>query len=322
MIVKPFTSSPYILGLEALILRLSTAHPMVDKLQRELKVKEAGDFGERFIMKELQHFSQHYNFRVLHNVILPTALSMQIDILVITPNGLILLEIKNIKGRVHFKQDPRQLVRINENGDTSVFTHPEVQLEQYMQAMKQFLGAHQISIPIYGAIVFPFNNATIQREGDGLPILMAKELPLYFHKLTGGAHKQSVDDIARIILSHVKKRTPFPLCSYYNIPVDSLQKGIYCEKCSRFGMQKLKKGWSCHACQYVNPHAHVRALQDYYMLVSDKITNSDFRYFMQIDSPDVAKRILQKSCAKRSGSGKNTQYYLASPYKNIITPIL
>lgn len=316
MIVKPFTSSPFILGLQALIMRLSSTHPMFEKFQQELKIKEVGDFGERYIMKELQHFSQNHDYHVLHNVILPTALSMQIDILVITPKGLILLEIKNIKGHVQFKKDPRQLVRTNEKGDTTVFTHPEVQLEQYMQAMKQFLEAHQILMPIYGAIVFPFNNATIHRDGEGLPILMAKELPLYFHKLTGEKYKQSVNDVARIILSHVREREPFPLCEYYNIEVDALQKGIYCDNCGQYGMQKLKKGWHCQTCQHVNPHAHTRALRDYYMLVSDRITNRDFRYFMHIDSPYVAKRILQKSCEKRSGSGKNTQYYLTSPFKN------
>ena len=30
----------------------------------------------------------------------------------------------------------------------------------------QFLEAHQMAMPIYGAIVFPFKNGAIQREGS------------------------------------------------------------------------------------------------------------------------------------------------------------
>ena len=315
LIVKPFTSSPFILGLQALIMRLHPTHPQFERLQKELKIKEAGDFGERYIMQELQKFSTLYDFHVLHNVILPTVLPMQIDILVITPNGVILLEIKNIRGQVRFKNNPRQLIRTTEKGDTAVFTHPEVQLEQYILAMQQFFDAHHISMPIYGAIVFPFNNVTIHREGEGLPILMAKELPLYFHKLSVGRYQQSVNDITHMILSHIRDRAPFPLCEYYDIEVANLQKGIYCENCGQYGMQKLKRGWICTRCQYVCPHAHVRALRDYYMLVGDTITNKDCRYFLNIDSQDVAKRILQKSCVTRSGSGKYTQYNLSGLYR-------
>lgn len=315
LIVKPFTSSPFIVGFQALIMRLRPTHPQFERLQQELKIKEAGDFGEHYIMRILQSFSPPHDFHVFHNVILPTALPMQIDILVVTPNGIILLEIKNIRGQVHFKNNPRQLIRTTEKGDTAIFTHPEVQLEQYMQAMQQFLEAHHISMPIVGAIVFPFNNATIHREGEGLPIMMAKELPVYFHKLSREKYKQSVNDITRTILSHIRDRKPFPLCEYYNIEVGDLQKGIYCENCGQFGMQKLKKGWHCKECQHVSTHAHMRALRDYYMLVGDTITNRDCRYFLHIDSPDVAKRILQKSCVKRSGSGKYTQYNLSGLYR-------
>lgn len=150
-------------------------------------------------------------------------------------------------------------------------------------------------MPIYGAIVFPFNNATIYLEGDGLPILKGKELPLYFHKLSGGKYKQSVNEITRIILIHIRDRKPFPLRDYYKIEHADLHKGIHCENCGQFGMQKQKKGWYCNECQHISPHAHVQALRDYYMLIGDTITNRDCRYFLHIDSPDVAKRILQKN---------------------------
>lgn len=316
LIVKPFTPSPLTLGLQALIMRLPKTHPQFEKLQQELKIKEAGDFGERYIIQELQKFSSPYELHILHNVILPAKLPMQIDILVITTNGIVLLEVKNIRGQVYLKRDPRQLIRTTETGNTSVFTHPEVQLEQYMQAMQQFLDKHHIITPIFGAIVFPFNNVDIHRDGGGLPILMAKELPMYFHKLSEMNPGQCTQKMLHTILSQIRQWEPFPLCRYYNIDVADLKKGVYCENCGQFGMQKLKKGWYCLVCQHICRHAHERALRDYYMLVGNTITNRSCRYFLQIDSHDVAKRILKKAGLAQSGSGKFTQYNLSSIFGN------
>ena len=103
MIVKPFTPSSFALGLEALLARLHPSHPQFLKLEQELKRQQAGDFGEKYIMNELQTLPN--DVQLLHNVILPTVLAIQIDILIITPNGIILLEVKNIKGTVHLKNN-------------------------------------------------------------------------------------------------------------------------------------------------------------------------------------------------------------------------
>ncbi|QGG49982.1 hypothetical protein [Lysinibacillus pakistanensis] len=46
MIIKPFEPSPLTKGLQALVTRLHPTHPQYQKLQQELKNKEAGDFGE------------------------------------------------------------------------------------------------------------------------------------------------------------------------------------------------------------------------------------------------------------------------------------
>lgn len=103
MIVKPF--EPFLLtkGLQALVSRLQPTHLQYQKLQQELKNKEAGDFGEQYIMKQLQQITLLKDCHIFHNVMLPSVLPMQIDILIIAPKAIILLEIKNIRGTVQFK---------------------------------------------------------------------------------------------------------------------------------------------------------------------------------------------------------------------------
>lgn len=134
LIVKPFAPSSLTLGLQALVRRLPPSHSQYITYQQELKNKEAGDFAEQYILKELQKLPQLSDCHLFHNVILPTILPMQMDILIITASGIIILEIKNIRGTVHFKNNPRQLIRTTDNGEVQAFTHPEIQLEQYSLA--------------------------------------------------------------------------------------------------------------------------------------------------------------------------------------------
>jgi len=317
LIIKPFAPPPLTIGLQALVNRLQPTHPQYQKLQQELKNKEAGDFGEHYIMKQLQQIKLLDDCHIFHNVMLPSVLPMQIDILIIVPDAIILLEVKNIRGTVHLKNDPRQLIRTSESGEVHVFTHPEIQLEQYIQGMKHFLDTQNISIPIFGAVVFPFNNANIHREDSGLPILMAKELPLFLHKhIEKSKETSTMNEIKHIILSHLRDRTPFPLCQYYQIEGSALRRGVHCENCGQFGMKKLKTVWHCQSCQHRCPDAHIQALRDYYMLVGETITNHECCDFLTIESGHVAKRILQKLQLPRSGSNKNSRYELSGLYVN------
>ena len=316
MIIKPFAPPPLTIGLQALVNRLQPTHPQYQKLQQELKNKEAGDFGEHYIMKQLQQITLLNDCHIFHNVMLPSVLPMQIDILIIAPKTIILLEIKNIRGTVQFKNNPRQLIRTSETGEVQVFTHPEIQLEQYIQGMKHFLDAHHISLPIYGAVVFPFNNVNILREYEGLPIIMAKELPLFMHKHIGKSKETIMTEIKHIILSQLQHRTPFPLCRYYQIDIAALQRGVYCESCGQFGMLKLRLTWYCQHCQYKCTNAYIQALLDYYMLIGETIMNRECREFLKIESQYVAKRLLQKLCISSTGSDRYRQYNLSSLYLN------
>ncbi|WP_339261509.1 nuclease-related domain-containing protein [Lysinibacillus sp. FSL K6-3209] len=82
---------------------LEPSHPQYITFQQELKNKEASDFAEQYILKELQKLPQLSDCHLFHDVILPTILPMQMDILIITASGIVLLEIKNIRGTASIK---------------------------------------------------------------------------------------------------------------------------------------------------------------------------------------------------------------------------
>lgn len=234
---------------------------------------------------------------------------MQMDRLIITASGIVILEIKNIRGTVHFKNNPR---RTNDKGEVQAFTHPEIQLGQYIRAMHHFLNDHNMAVPIYGAIVFPFNNVAIHRKGDGLPIVMGRELLIYLYKIIEKNMGMAMNEITNIILSQLQHRNPFPLCRYYQLEVNALQRAVYCENCGYFGMEKLKRTWFCPRYQHQCTYAHIQALKDYYMLVGHTITNRECRAFLMLECKHVTKRLLQKILRTRCNSGKLTKYDLSS----------
>lgn len=288
---------------------MPSSHPQYITFQQELKNKEAGDFAEQYILKELQKLPQLSDCHLFLDVILPTILPMQMDRLIITASGIVILEMKNIRGTVHFKNNPR---RTNDKGEVQAFTHPEIQLEQYIQAMHHFPNDHNMAVPIYGAIVFPFNNVAIHRENDGLPIVTGRELLIYLYKIIEKNMGMAMNEITNIILSQLQHRNPFPLCRYYQLEVNALQRAVYCENCGYFGMEKLKRTWFCRRCQHQCTYAYIQALKDYYMLVGHTITNRECRAFLMLECKHVTKRLLQKILRTRCNSGKLTKYDLSS----------
>ena len=75
-------------------------------------------------------------------------------------------------------------------------------------------------------------------------------------------------------------------------------------------MTKQKKSWFCSKCLFKSRTAHIDALKDFYYIHGNKITNSQARDFLMVDSPYVAKRILQSMDLDYAGEKKSRVYTL------------
>ncbi|WP_026023514.1 nuclease-related domain-containing protein [Lysinibacillus boronitolerans] len=104
MFIKPYEEAKMTLGLRALVRRLIPNHPSLDQMKRELLQAEAGEYGEKFIMKQLEKLTFTKNFQVLHNITFQHPYSLQLDVVVITQYEVIIIESKNIRGEVELKK--------------------------------------------------------------------------------------------------------------------------------------------------------------------------------------------------------------------------
>ena len=310
MIEKPFEESPMTQGLRALARRLIPSHPLHPKILRELQQAEAGDHGEQFIMQQLEKLSRSFDMKVLHNVAIQKPVPIQLDIVMITTSEVIIVESKNIRGHIQLKMKPRQMIRVLDNGDRSIFTHPEIQLEEYVYSLSEFFHRHQVEAKVEGVVIFPFNNASIDYEDGQFPILVLRELSNYLRQRSSENPPINSHKIMQLLLHYHQPYTPFPMCHYYKIDPKFIKLGVICPNCQFDQMQREQFKWICPQCQHQDIKAHIQALHDYSLLISNQITNQQAQRFLCLPNRHHVKRMLQSTCVRKNGVTSNTVYQI------------
>ncbi|WP_285396024.1 nuclease-related domain-containing protein [Lysinibacillus sp. fls2-241-R2A-57] len=313
MILKPFEQATMIEGLRALVQRLDPSHPLSLKISKELQQLEAGDFGEQSIIRALQKLSQSLEISILHNITLFEPVPIQLDVVVITPNSVVVIESKNIRGNIELKRSPRQMVRVLENGDKHIFNHPEIQLEEFIFGLSTFFKQHKVQVEVIGIIVFPFNNAEVYYEEGKYPVIMRRELTHFLRQHINNSKSQKMFPTAKIanllLKYHRVFQTP-PLCIHYKIDPQDIKKGIFCRHCHQSKLIRQKQSWFCPKCEIYDKTASNQALRDYCLLIDEKINTETARCFLEVSNRHLAKRIIQKYTNKKEGDNNQTIYYL------------
>ena len=96
----------------------------------------------------------------------------------------------------------------------------------------------------------------------------------------------------------------------YGIVAEELINGVFCPNCHAVPMIRDRRKWLCKKCNYSAIDAHFPALNEYQLLIGDRITNRVARSFLRITSPEVAKKILQKGGFLAIGKTSSRSYQL------------
>ncbi|ETI67643.1 hypothetical protein BAVI_16317 [Neobacillus vireti LMG 21834] len=114
---------------------------------------------------------------------------------------------------------------------------------------------------------------------------------------------------AELLNSH-QRFIPDPICETYDVKFGDFQTGVRCETCSRFGMIKLPRTWSCPFCNATDCLAHQRTLLEWFLIYKKDITNRECREFLGIEDIHTAKRILQGMNWQSQGTFRNRSYIM------------
>lgn len=279
--------------LEALLRRLPENDVDFEYYHDLYKRAKSGFDGEQKVDNEWNEIHKHKNHYLLHNLELRKEIgaSHQIDTLYICPHFMVVLEIKNISGRIDFEQSKHQFIRTREDGIIQGFFNPIDQARRHVRLLQSF----NFQLPIEYAIVIANPSTIIGAIPKNAPILHASGLQDLINSLTQkyANHHMSKDKLLNIVNKLLQLHSPSKWL--LDIDLNKLRKGIYCEKCDyKREMEYSRGAWKCDKCSYESDQVLLQALNDYRLLISNKITNREFRDFINMKSRNIATRILRK----------------------------
>ena len=170
--------------LEALVQRLPISNSKYTLYCEHLRRLQAGFAGEQFVdakWLELDLPFPHYflhDFQTMNDF----GSTHQMDTVFLCPHFLLILEIKNITGKLSYDASFAQLTRTTTDDTVEGMTDPFLQLERHVVWMKKLLQKERIDLPVLHAVVLATKNGILTKGFDGLPIFHVAGLRFYLQK--------------------------------------------------------------------------------------------------------------------------------------------
>jgi len=138
------------LTLEMLERRLLKSHPKSTYYQEMLSRTRAGYAGEQRVDREWQEVYLEHAHYVLHDVVLKGEGGSihQMDTLLMSQHFILIVEIKNIVGRVEYMEDNHQFIRVTSDGKVDGFRNPFDQVKRHARFLGKFFQKAGTHIPI------------------------------------------------------------------------------------------------------------------------------------------------------------------------------
>lgn len=132
------------------LLKGTVSADISEKIDRDIKLLQTGDFGENSIMFELKN--SRIPMMILHDLYLEHGgLTAQIDFLVITRKHIYIIECKNLYGNIEIN-NRGDFIRTVSGGKKEGFYSPITQNERHLGLIKQMLSDERGNVP--GAVLF------------------------------------------------------------------------------------------------------------------------------------------------------------------------
>lgn len=301
MLIKERKIPLVILILEALCRRLSPNHPKYQEIQEELGRRRAGFQGEvafdyylRFLPKD--------KYMILHDLNLPDGdYNCQIDTLLISQEYALIIELKNMAGKLVFDTENEQFIQINNEREKG-YPYPITQAERHQEYLRKLLKEHKYpSMPIEYEVVISNSYTTYVVTGKNTHKVKPRvcKADVFQNKISyfENQHTKPVLEarglrkLCRLLMKMNTVPTSYILRKY-GINKHNLSIGVFCPRCSYFPMIEKRAKWFCPSCKTYSKDAHISALMDYFLLIDSQITNQQFRDFCHITSPHTSKRFL------------------------------
>lgn len=293
--------------------RLPLHHPKQEVIEDLIKSANAGFGGEERLDHLLKHFEPDYPYLIIQDLSISTNIDFQIDTLLLTRSCAILLEVKNISGRLRFSVNPSALVQTTSTGKEKGYKSPLVQMEVAKWKFEKLLESLGFSLPVHTFLVIAYPNQIVDSTPTGSIIWSADEVMIRlhnFHMPSEQISKEELYALGQQLVSLHSEYNPFPLAQNHGISVNDIEKGVYCPNCKSIKMNRIKRSWLCPACKLKSSDAHHGAIQEWFMLMKPSISAAECKDFLGLEHLSTARNILKNPLYKKGGSNKFRRYFM------------
>ena len=316
MYKKEVSLLPETEALECLLNRLPEEHSYRKFFEVELYRSKAGKLGEARMKKKFKEFYCEEEHHIIWNVSLAIGdWRVQMDGLLLTDRCALIIESKNISGKIHFDEATGKFYRFNENDEKTVMEDPVIQLNKHMRFLEAWFKIQKINMPIDGLVVFTPKQCEFISKPKDKHICKTYQMVEYLHIILQNYPQRMAShrlmDIKSVIGNNQVPYQRIPLCEQYRLDRRELKPGILCKECMTYSIsRKNKSGWVCSCCKKADYTASRDALREYFSLVSSKVNNRQYRDFLKIDSPYTASRELAQYDLDIQGTYRNRIYQI------------
>ncbi|RXI97790.1 NERD domain-containing protein [Anaerobacillus alkaliphilus] len=267
---------------------------------------EKGLEGEQNFDHLLSHKLSEHECLILHDLLLEYKNSFfQIDTLVLTPQKMYNLDVKYSEGVYYIDDDHWYFDSGKE------IKNPVHQLNRCETLFRQWLSAHNITIPVESYLIFNNPEFTLFQAPRDLPIILPTQLNMFLKKFVKTTSKitNKHREIANLI--HANHSTKYPFNKLPSYTYDQLKKGVICAKCNSFQDALSSRKLVCKTCGTVEKVevALMRSVEEYNLLFPDrKITVGAIQEWCKIIKSRKAVRVALQRNMRMVRFGKHSYY--------------
>lgn len=317
MIAKERKVPLKLLNLEAILRRLPPNYPKRPLIEKDYHRIQSGYIGEKALDFYLNQLPKS-NYLLFHDLRLNVnGTFFQIDTLLLSDKFALILEIKNIAGKLVFDPAFKQLTRIYQGKETGLLD-PITQVKRQQQHMAIWMKQLGLpTLPIEYLVVISHPKSIIEIKSG-----YSKEYKKICHAaqildkiseyenihITGCIPQKEIKKMKRL-LNKFHEPLFYSVLNAHDIPQGDVLTGVICPSCTFRPIIRQKGFWQCPSCQFTSKDAHVSALNDYFLIIKPFITNEECKDFLQLHSRFIAYRLLQSLNLPFTGENKGRVYY-------------
>lgn len=230
-------------------------HPQKSYIFSQMNNIQAGLRGEQSVFHFMEEFTFPEDSAIIHNyqANIHPKWSIQIDFLIISKKGILIMEVKNIAGAIKFQTNPPQLIRTLDGIEVGMDC-PFIQLDRNVSGIRKLLTTHP-SIPIHSCLVWANRKARLQIEKIPHPhnFLFSKSVGLYLESYFHQPDCLSQEDFQSLkskLLIQMQNGPVKSLCEQYQVNMVDVVKGLHCTSCFQ-QLRKHARTWSCPHCKLI-----------------------------------------------------------------------